>query len=197
MEWLQIDLMARLFIVEREAFACMADRHHATIDGNAGHRAGGAGWRLPSWQYRRAIGMLREGVQDIDDKQFLVLLLVLQAKFQAVLDLGGQAVRQPADRSIHMRAIRADRIRRRPAQQPAHRARMPVADCLVIGIEQIAEGGIERTVIRQIRPQDELLEEPRRMGAMPFGRAGIRHPLQTLVFRRQRGHQCFRRSRTR
>src|SRR5262245_5948971 len=56
----------------------------------------------------------------------------------------------------------------------------------VIGIEQECKSGIVRTIGRGVRRQDELLEEPGGMGAMPFDRAGVRHRLYELVLRRQR-----------
>ena len=57
----------------------------------------------------------------------------------------------------------------------------------VIGIEQEGVVGMKRLVARAMFAEQELLEEPGGMGAMPFGRAGVRHRLDQLVFRRKRG----------
>src|SRR5262249_45684733 len=56
----------------------------------------------------------------------------------------------------------------------------------VIGIEQKSEARIMHAISRDMRPQNELLEEPCRVGAMPFDRTGIRHRLDDLILRRQR-----------
>ena len=63
---------------------------------------------------------------------------------------------------------------------------MTRADRFVVGIEEILVGRIERTIGRQVGPQHEGFEEPRGMREMPLGRAGIRHRLHGLVFRRER-----------
>src|SRR5258707_392952 len=62
---------------------------------------------------------------------------------------------------------------------------VPGAGADVVGIEQ--EG-----VIRMVRPvawtvfaEQELLEEPGGMGAVPFRRAGVRHRLDQLILRRE------------
>jgi hypothetical protein len=52
----------------------------------------------------------------------------------------------------------------------------------VIRIEQIGEPLVEDAVSGKMREQEKLLEEPRRMRAMPLGRAGIGHRLHHLVF---------------
>ena len=95
---------------------------------------------------------------------------------------------QRRDRRIDVRAIRRHFRRARPRDHPALRARMPRPCRDVIGIEQIGEALVERPIARRKPAQQKLFEEPRDMGAMPFGRARIRHRLDHLVFgRQQRG----------
>src|SRR5207249_1921096 len=52
----------------------------------------------------------------------------------------------------------------------------------VVGIEEIRELLVEDPITGKMGDQEELLEEPSRVRAMPFGRAGVRHRLHQLVF---------------
>jgi hypothetical protein len=54
-------------------------------------------------------------------------------------------------------------------------------DRFVVGIEDEAERLIEYAIVPGVWNQNERLEEPRRVRAMPLGRAGIRHGLDRLV----------------
>src|SRR3546814_2621927 len=85
-----------------------------------------------------------------------------------------------------MAAIAGDGFGRWPADQAAFGPRLPLAERPVIGIEQVVELRIEHRVARQIRFQQEGLEEPGDMGAVPFRRAGIGHRLDLLVLGAQR-----------
>ena len=51
----------------------------------------------------------------------------------------------------------------------------------VIGIEQKGVVGVEGLVALAVLAEQELLEEPGGMGAVPFGRTGVRHRLDQLV----------------
>jgi len=51
----------------------------------------------------------------------------------------------------------------------------------VVGIEEISEPPVEDPITGKMRDQEELLEKPGRVRAMPFGRARIRHRLHYLV----------------
>ena len=102
---LQQDLMGRLLIVETKAVAIEPDRTNAGRDPRIIIATCG-GWRFPG----RVIGgmrrVLREGVQDVGPKQFLVLLLVVQAEFDqrhdgCKLGLAG-ALQQPFHRAVDM-----------------------------------------------------------------------------------------------
>ena len=63
---------------------------------------------------------------------------------------------------------------------------MPRAGGDVIGVEQEREALIELAIARVVWLQQELLEEPGGVGAMPFGWARVRHRLNLLVFVRER-----------
>ncbi len=60
-------------------------------------------------------------------------------------------------------------------------AGVPGTGADVIGIEQEGVIGVEGLVALAVLAEQELLEEPGGMGAMPFGRAGVRHRLDQLV----------------
>src|SRR3546814_3182242 len=74
----------------------------------------------------------------------------------------------------------------------AGRARMTLAGLFVIGIEEVGIGRIERSVAGQVRLQQEGLEEPGRMRAMPLRRTRVRHRLNRLVLGRQWRREAFR-----
>ncbi len=86
-----------------------------------------------------------------------------------------------------MGAVGQHLIQRRPRQQPAFGPGMPLADRLVIGVEQIAEGRIEGPVAALFRLQQEGLEEPGDVGQVPFGGADVRHGLDLLVLGAEAG----------
>ena len=62
----------------------------------------------------------------------------------------------------------------------------------VIGIEQIGVVGVEGLVARAMLAEQELLEEPGGMGAVPFRRARVRHRLDQLVLGAQRARRGAR-----
>ena len=91
--------------------------------------------------------VLREGVQDVGEQQFLVLLLVMQADLQDREHAPGigrrHLVDQPLDRRIDMGAIAGDVGGVRPRDQPALRARVARAGGDVIGVEQERKALVE------------------------------------------------------
>ena len=100
-----------------------------------------------------------------------------------------------------MRAEGGDLLAVRPRDQPALRPRVARAGRHIIRVEQIGEPLVEDAIAGKVRDQQELLEEPGGMRAMPLGRAGIRHRLHELVlgaqaspraarFRRARREKC-------
>ena len=114
-----------------------------------------------------------------------MLLLVIETDLEDAQHLGelrsAGLVDEPHDRSIDMRAIGRDLAVGRPRHQSALRARMPRPGRDIVGVEQIGELLVEDAVARQMRQQQELLEEPGRMRPMPFGRTGVRHRLDDLI----------------
>src|SRR5438046_1893799 len=68
-------------------------------------------------------------------------------------------------------------------------SRMARADRLVIGVEKIGKGRVERTVAGVERAEDEGLEKPAGVRQMPLRRAGVGHRLDRLVLGRQIGGQ--------
>ena len=83
---------------------------------------------------------------------------------------------------IDMPAIGGDFIGARAGQMAALVAGMARAGADVIGIEQEGVVGVKGLVALAMLAEQELLEEPGGMGAVPFRRAGVRHRLDQLVF---------------
>ena len=183
-------VVPRRLVVEAEAVALVADRmdagRHIDI---AAARPGCRARRLPVGVIGRIGRVLREGVQNVGDQQFLVLLLVMQADFENLEHARRVRRRhgldQPLDRLVDMGTIAGDILAVRAGDQAALRARMARAGGDVIGVEQEGKALVENRVGRVVRHKQELLEKPGDMGAVPFGRRGIRHRLHDLVFRRQ------------
>jgi hypothetical protein len=84
-----------------------------------------------------------------------------------------------------MRAVGSNFAGGRPGEKPAHRTRMARPGGDIIGVEQEREAVIERHVGGREILEQELLEEPCRVRAMPFGRTCIRHRLHDLILIRQ------------
>src|SRR5207253_6468854 len=68
---------------------------------------------------------------------------------------------------------------RRPREHPAARARVTLADRFVIRVEEEPVARVERR--HAARREDERLEEPRRVRAVPLRRARARHRLKRLI----------------
>ncbi len=124
-----------------------------------------------------------------------MLLLVVQADLQDAQHLRQRrrvgARQQALDRLVDMRPEGGDLRTVRPGQEAAQRARMPGTGGHIVGIEQVAEAGVEDRVARQMRQQQELLEEPGGMRPMPLGGAGIGHRLHDLVLGAERRRASF------
>jgi hypothetical protein len=81
-------------------------------------------------------------------------------------------------------------IERRARQHAALRARMALADRVVIGVEEIAVRRVEDAVAPHLRREHESLEEPRGMRQMPFRGTGIGHRLDRRILRRKRRNEA-------
>src|SRR5579863_8488259 len=90
-------------------------------------------------------------------------------------------------RCVDMTAIGGDFLGARPGQVTALVTGMPGAGADIVGIEQEGIVGMKWLVSPAVFAEQELLEEPGGMGAVPFRRARVRHRLDELVFRGQRG----------
>ena len=92
-----------------------------------------------------------------------------------------------AARPPHRRGRDTRRPRRvGPRQQAALRPRVPRTGGDVIGVEQVGELARRTPDSPADAAQQELLEEPGGVRAVPFGRARVRHRLHDLVLGRQR-----------
>ena len=70
-------------------------------------------------------------------------------------------------------------------------AGVPRSGADIVGIEQKSVVRVKRPVAFAMFAEQELLEEPGGMGAVPFRRAGVRHRLDQLILRRQGGGPAF------
>src|SRR5215210_5660266 len=85
-----------------------------------------------------------------------------------------------------MGAIGGDLAGIGPGNKAALRPIVTRAGRHVIRVEEVGEARIERLVAGTVGTEQELLEEPGGVGAVPLGRARVRHGLDDLVLRRER-----------
>src|ERR1700709_2821397 len=69
---------------------------------------------------------------------------------------------------------------------------MTRTDGFVVRVEQVPEVGIESVVAGEIRLEEERLEEPTRVTAVPLRGAHVGHRLNDLVLRSERSGERFR-----
>ena len=132
---------------------------------------------------------MRESMQDVGQHELLVLLLMVEADLHERRQRGqGFVVRfmeEFHDRGIDMPAIGGDFLGAGAGEVAALVPGVPRAGADIIGIEQEGVVGMERLVALAVLAEQELLEKPGGMGAVPLRRAGVRHRLDQLVFRRE------------
>src|SRR6476620_8285014 len=101
-----------------------------------------------------------------------MLLLVVEADLYQRHELGegllAGGLEELDHGGIDMPAIGGDLVRAWAGQVAALVAGVPGTCRDVIGIEQKRVGGVERPVTLAVLAEQELLEEPGGMGAMPF-----------------------------
>src|SRR5260370_25003173 len=101
-----------------------------------------------------------------------MLLLVMKADLDERRDMGESSRRgigeQIADRGVDVGAIARHLGGAGPRHQPAVRSCIARTGGDVIGIEQKREVRIIHAITLGVSPQDELLEEPSGVGAMPL-----------------------------
>ena len=107
--------------------------------------------------------------------------LMRQTQFDEGTEIRVRLAKQPRHGLVHVAAPGQDSCEGRPGQKPPRRARMPLADGLVVGIEQISEIGIEDLVAGEMRHEQEGLEEPGDVPQVPLRGAGVGHGLDLLV----------------
>ena len=89
--------------------------------------------------------------------------------------------------TINIGAVIADIVGRGPRDEGTRGALRPLAYRVVIRVEKITEALVELPVSGRVRRQNEGLEEPSGMRAMPLGRARLQTRLHHLIFRTERG----------
>ena len=124
-----------------------------------------------------------------------MLLFVIEADLQPLLqgrpDVVAGTLQQRQHVFVHIRPVTDDVVDARTRQKSPLLAGMEFSDPLIIGIEQIAEPGMEFRIARLVGLQQEGLEEPARMRQMPFGRTGLGRDLDHIILARQRCAQRF------
>ena len=187
--------MPRPLVVEGETGPVVPEPAEPALVFGPAHPGGGRRLARVARPVGGAERVAGEDVLDVHQQQFLVLLLVVQPELDQFAGFRpgpvGKRLEQPGHRLVDMGAIGDDLGHRRARQQAPVRTGVPVPHPFVIGVEQVSERGIERRVCRQMRSQDEGLEEPGHMSEMPFRRADVGHRLHLLVFRRERRSEFF------
>ena len=120
-----------------------------------------------------------------------MLLLVVEADFDQRGDCFQGVIAGLAKELHHCRidmpAVGGDFPGAGAGQMAALVAGVPRSGADIVGVEQEGVVGVKRLVAIAVLAEQELLEEPGSMGAVPFRRAGVRHRLDQLVLRRQGG----------
>jgi hypothetical protein len=184
------DLVAGALVVVGEPATAVAHRHDAAgpIDpteragvGRTGRRAGEVG---------RAQRVAREDVLDVHEEQLLVLLLVVEAEGHELVDRLADVGREDgAHRTVDGLPVGPDLGGGRPGDLAALGPGVPGADGLVVRVEQVAEGLVERLVAGVVGLEDERLEEPGGVGPVPLRGADVGHRLDGLVLGTERRGQ--------
>ena len=140
--------------------------------------------------------VVEEHVLDVHEQQLLVLLLVVQAEHGQRGEVGPRvgvaAIDQLLHRGIDVGAVARDLLDGRAREQAPLRSRMTRTDGLVVRVEEVPEVGIEDVVPGERGLEEERLEEPGRVTAVPLGRAHVGHRLNDLVLGPERSGERFR-----
>ena len=181
----------RLFVVEMKAVVGMADGVDALVEADPFVAAAGRSREFPGRIVSRRNRVLRKRVQDVGQHQFLMLLLVIEADFDQRHQLCERVlaglVKEFHHRGVDMPAVGGDLVGAGTGQVAALVAGVPRAGADIIGIEQKRVIGVKRLVALAVLAEQELLEEPGGMGAVPFRRARVRHRLDQLILGGQGG----------
>jgi hypothetical protein len=179
-------VVLRGFVVPMIAVAIMSSLADAAgeLDPASGVRLGGGstGLALAVGRTQRIGGKER---QDVGEKQLLMLLLVVDSDLDQARDFGREAAASKlCQRLIDMRAVGKHALARGPCQDTAAPPGLTLPLALVVGVEAVVEGIVERLVTGEMLLQDELLEEPGDVREVPLGGARIVHGLDGHVLRR-------------
>jgi hypothetical protein len=183
--------MRGFFIVEMKAVAGVADGVDALVEGDPLLAAAGGGRKSPV----RVVGgrdrVLGEGVQDVGQHQFLMLLFVVEADLQQRHQARQRRFVGLMEKFYHggvdMLAVGGDFRSARAGEVAALGPGVAGAGADVIGIEQEGVIRVVGRIARTVLAEQKLLEEPGGMGAVPLRRTGVRHRLHQLVLGRQGG----------
>jgi hypothetical protein len=189
--------MRGALFVEREPRAIVTDQMNTgneRVDRRRRRRRALASRPLPIGVVGRMRLVLREGVEDIGEHQFLMLLLVMQSdlddrghRFEIVRGLD-----QRGHGRVDVGAVRGRFNDTRPRYKAALRPLLPRARRHVIRVEQIGEALVEHAIARYERTQQKMLEEPGHVGAVPLDRARVRHRLHDLILGAERRGAALR-----
>jgi hypothetical protein len=184
--------MARPLGVERKALLAGAN-----LDDAFTPRMKGQGLDRDAGNWRKlAIGglerVLGQGRKNVGQQQFLMLLFVMDAELDEIEHRGRQVRQGAFERTVDMGAVGPHLIERRTAKHAALGPCVAFPLGLVIAVEQEGIALVERLVAGDMVAQHESLEEPRRMGKMPFGRRGIGKRLDRGVGVAQRTREIER-----
>ena len=140
--------MARSFAIKGKAARVMADVNHAMCPLDPFNRAGR--WRRDVARTRPDGGqhrVLRKGVEDVGQQQFLVLRLMVTAQLDQFAGVRRQP--RPCSRhgSIDVRTIGQHIVERGARKHAPPGTGMAFPLGIVIAVEQIGVSGIERFVV--------------------------------------------------
>ena len=193
-ERFEVHLVAGRLVVECEAGVRVSGLDEPAVEVDESHR-------LDVWRDRERcldVGRLervaREHVLDVHQQQLLMLLLMVHAELDECGNVGPVrvgTVDELAHCGIDVRPVAADLLDVRSRDQTALIAGMSRSDGLVVRVEQVAELEIEGVVAGEARLEQEGLEEPGGVPAVPLGRAHVGHRLDDLVFRAERRGERF------
>ena len=190
-----VDRMPRTLIVEGETLTVVAQLAQTGVESGPTRWCRARGRGVPLLVCRRD-AVLKQDVLDVHEQQFLVLLLMLHAELEKKRDLRPARLRRAIDQGrqgcVNLRAIGQNLAHGRSSDQPPLRSRVPLADRLVIGVEEKLVIGMDRSVIWLESAQQKALEVPGGVGEMPLGGTDSRHRLYTVVFDLQRLTQRHR-----
>src|SRR5580698_10053806 len=111
---------------------------------------------------------------DVHEQELLVLLLMVQAELEQVgRGAGERTVEDLAHHLVDMVPVLGYLGDARTRHETPFGPRMSLADRLVVRVEDVAIGRMERRVGAELPGHDEGFEEPRRVTAVPFRRARV------------------------